>query len=403
MANMQRENTGFVKEIQKVLLDDEDFLRSLLQKSLQNYLQVEFDAFIQADRYERSESRRGYRNGSYLRTVKTRVGAIELSVCRDREGQFHTELFRRYQRNEQAFVLTLIDMYINGVSTRKVKKVVEDLCGLNISKSLVSSLTKELDATIKRWRNRSLERSYPYLVVDARYEDVRVGGVVMSQAILIVVGISESGHREILSIDIGDSENEVIWTEVFKGLKERGLKGVRYVVSDDHKGLVKALKRQFQGVAWQRCQVHFIRNFISKLSRKDVRRYIIRLKDIFSAPDVESARERKEMLVRDLEVKKPELAEWLDREIEYCFTVYSLPEEHRRRMRSTNMLERFNQELLRRSRVIRIFPNKASCLRLFGSMCIEQSEIWQSGRKYLDMSLIEDKKQEKIVELAQAG
>jgi len=375
MAKRENQNIGLVREIQKVLLDDPDFLRVLVQDNLQQVVAAEFEGFLQAQPYERTETRQGYRNGSYRRKVKTRVGTIELEVFRDREGCFSTELFRRYQRNEQAFVLSMIEMYIQGVSTRKVGKVVEALCGSNVSKSMVSSLAKELDGNIGKWRNRKLTKEYPYLVVDARYEDIRQEGVVMGQAVMIVIGISSSGQREILSVDIGDSESERHWSEVFDGLKSRGLEGVQYVVSDDNKGLVKALKRVFQGASWQRCQVHFTRNFMGKFGHRDIKEYVLKLKDVFAAPDIKQARERKKELVEGLGHVKPKVADWLDMELEGCFTVYNLPSEHRKRMRSTNMIERFNQELLRRSRVIRIFPNIESCARLFGAMCMEQSEL----------------------------
>lgn len=401
MAKEKVQNIGLVKEIQKVLLDDTDFLRVLVQENLQQVMAAEFEGFLQAGPYERTDERKGYRNGSYRRKVKTRVGTIELEVFRDRDGCFSTELFRRYQRNEQAFVLSMIEMYIQGVSTRKVGKVVEALCGSNVSKSMVSSLAKDLDGNIGKWRNRKLTKEYPYLVVDARYEDIRQEGVVMGQAVMIVIGISSSGQREILSVDIGDSESEQHWSGVFDDLKSRGLEGVRYVVSDDNKGLVKALKRVFQGASWQRCQVHFIRNFMGKFGRKDIKGYILKLKDVFAAPDIKQARERKKELVEGLGLVKPKVADWLDLELEGCFSVYNLPAEHRKRMRSTNMIERFNQELLRRSRVIRIFPNIESCARLFGAMCMEQSEQWQTGQKYLDMDLINNKT-EGWAELARA-
>jgi transposase-like protein len=388
MANIKNEDMGLVKEIQKVLLDDRDFLRDIVQENLQSLLDHEFKDHINAEPYERTESRQGYRNGSYSRTLKTRVGSIELAMIRDREGQFSTELFRRYQRHEQAFVLSMIEMYLQGVSTRKVKKVTETLCGTDISKSTVSSLAQEIDANIERWRDRPLSKSYPYLMVDARYEDIRQDGVVTSQAVLIVVGISTDGRREILALDIGNSEHEQEWGAVFKRLKARGLHGVKYTVSDDHSGLVKALKREFQGSAWQRCQVHFQRNFRGKFSRRERDDYGAKLKDVFAATGIEQARQRQADLVRELEPVKPRVAEWLDQEIESCFTVYSLPGAHQKRMRTTNMIERFNQELLRRSRVIRIFPNAASCIRLFAAMCIEKSEHWQTGYKYLEMSLL---------------
>jgi len=391
MAKREPKDIGIVKEIQKVLLDDSDFLRLVVQENLQQVLAAEFEGFLQAQPYERTEERQGYRNGSYSRKIKTRVGPIELEVFRDREGCFSTELFRRYQRNEQAFVLSMLEMYIQGVSTRKVGKVVEALCGTDVSKSMVSSLAKNLDGNISKWRNRKLSKAYPYLVVDARYEDIRDEGVVTGQAVMTVIGISSNGQREILSVDIGNSEKQQQWSAVFQGLKPRGLSGVQYMVSDDNKGLVQALKRSFQGASWQRCQVHFIRNFMSKFSRKDIKGYVLKLKDIFAALDIKQARERKRKLVEELGHVKPKVADWLDMEIESCFTVYQLPAEHRKRMRSTNMIERFNQELLRRSRVIRIFPNIESCIRLFSTMCMEQSEQWQTGQKYLDMGLLNNK------------
>jgi transposase-like protein len=402
MAKVESKAMGLVQEIQKVLLDDADFLRVIVQDNLQKILRAEFEDKIQAAPYERTETRVGYRNGSYSRKIKTRVGTIELEVIRDRDGLFSTDLFNRYQRSEQAFVLSMVEMYIQGVSTRRVKKITETLCGTSISKSTVSSLSQGIDENISRWRNRKLTEAYPYLVVDARYEDIRKEGVVKSQAVLIVVGISVSGKRDILSVDVGDSENQQEWSGVFERLKLRGLKGVQYVVSDDHQGLVKSVKQKFQGASWQRCQVHFMRNFMSKFSRKNTREYIIKLKDIFAAPDVEQARERKEKLVKELESVKPKIADWLDSDIESCFTVYSLPSEHRKRMKSTNMIERFNQELLRRSRVIRIFPNDESCLRLFGTMCMEQSEQWQTGRRYLDMNLKNEQPKTKWSNLARA-
>lgn len=379
----RKQDNSLVKELQKVLLDDKDFLKGLVTENLQSILNQEFESFIGASPYERSKDRRGYRNGSYKRSLATRIGQIALEVCRDREGRFQSELFRRYQRSEQAFMLSMIEMYVQGVSTRKVTRIVQELCGVEVSKSQVSDLAGELDANLDLWRQRRLEKAYPYLVVDARYEKIRTGAGVVSRAVMIVVGIAACGHREILSVQIGDSENEVDWGLVFQDLKDRGLCGVCYVVSDDHKGLVKALERHFQNVLWQRCQVHFIRNFTSKLGGKDSKTYLYKLQDIFAAPELEEARSRKDRLVEELEDVKPHVASWIDEEIESCFSVYYLPEAHRRRMKSTNMLERFNQELKRRSRVIRIFPNEESCLRLLGTMCMEQSEEWETGRVYL--------------------
>jgi len=241
----------------------------MLADSLQSFLHDEFNRFIKAGPYERSNSRRSYRNGSYKRSVKIRVGQIELEVCRDRDGLFQSELFRRYQRSERALVLSMIEMYIQGVSTRKGSKIVEELCGHGISKSQVSELAKDLDTKLNLWRRRKLIKSYPYLIVDARYEHIRGESGVATKAVMIVVGISDEGYRDILSISVGDSENEVDWGNVFKHLKDRGISGVKYVVSDHHQGLINALERHFQGSLWQRSQVHFIRNFISKIGRKE--------------------------------------------------------------------------------------------------------------------------------------
>ena len=381
----QRKDSSLTSELQKVLLDDKDFLKNLLSDSLQSILQTEFNHFIKAGHYERSRDRQGYRNGSYTRRLRTRVGCIELEVCRDRDGLFQTELFHRYQRSEKALVLSMVEMYLQGVSTRKVNSIVQELCGFEISRSQVSNLAGELDKKLKGWRERKLNKEYPYLIVDARYERIREARGVISKAVMIVVGVSCDGYREILSIDIGDSENESDWGQIFKRLKDRGLCGVTYVVSDDHEGLVNALGRYFQGSMWQRCQVHFIRNFISKMGHRDAMRYLPLLKDVFAATSRDDAIIRKRRLVEELTDNKPNISQWIDEDIEFCLTVYNLPESHRRRLKSTNMLERFNQELKRRSRVIRIFPNEASCLRLLGTLCMEQSEEWETGRIYLNM------------------
>jgi len=390
MANRNGKDTSTLSEIQKVLLDDKEFLRDMLEQSIQEILNSEFSDYIGALSYERTDNRKGYRNGSYTRTLNTRVGRLNLRVLRDRDGNFRTELFKRYQRSEKALILTMSEMYIQGVSTRKVSQIVEKLCGVEISAGQVSQLSKELDENIKKWRTRPLKKKYPYLMIDARYESVREDGAVSSKAAIVSLGIDEDGKREILSTDMGDSESYEVWKGVFNDLKDRGLHGLSYVVSDDNKGLVKALQQSFQGVSWQRCQVHFMRNFKSKLKRKDQKEYMGYLKDIFNAPDEELARERKNNLVEKLEKINKKASEWLDEEIEYTFSVYKLPKSHRKRMRSTNLIERFNQEILRRTRVVRIFPNEESCLRLVSALCMEKSELWQTGVRYLNMEDIEE-------------
>jgi transposase-like protein len=362
----------------------EDFLRELVQRTVQQVLEAEMTSFLGAGTYERNGERRGWRNGYKPRTLKTRVGTLDLMVPKDRDGEFQTELFERYQRSEKALVLSMLEMYLGGVSTRKVSAVTETLCGLEVSKSQVSALTAKLDAEIAEWRTRPLSGSYPYLVVDARYEKVRQGGAVVSQGVLVVCGIDRRGYREVLGCWVAESESEASWGKAFAELKERGLKGVRYVVSDDHAGMVKAIDRHFQGAVWQRCQVHFVRNALS-LCPVTQRPLVLNLmRSVTEAPTREAAVAALKTAVAELQKKAPKTASLLEEHGEEILGVYALPEAHRKRMRTTNMLERQNQELKRRTRVVRIFPNAASCLRLVSALLIETSQQWME-RLYLNM------------------
>ncbi len=381
----RKQDTSGMRIVQEAINGGDDPLRKLLQHTIQGVLEEEITSFLDADTYERTEDRKGYRNGYKPRKLKTRVGRLELMVPKDREGRFQTELFDKYQRNEKALTLAIMEMYIQGVSTRKVKKITDELCGLEISRSQVSSLAQGLDEDIRIWRNRPLEKEFPYLVVDARYEKVRRGGHVIPQGVLLVVGINEDGYREILGVWNADSENEQSWSEVFRELKDRGLKGLKYVVSDDHSGLVKAVNRQFQGVIWQRCQVHFIRNVLNLVSKKDRSNILRYLKEITESPSLESARKRLSEAVAALETTHPKVSEYLDTYGEEILAVYALPEPHRKRMRTTNMLERHNQEIKRRTRVVRIFPNERSCIRLVAALAMETNEEWMA-RRYLNMN-----------------
>ena len=278
-----------------------------------------------------------------------------------------------------------MEMYIQGISTLKVKKITEELCGLDISRSQVSNWAKNLDEEISIWRNRPLEKEYPSLVIDARYENVRRREHVVSQGVLLVVGISKDGYRELLGVWCTDSENEQNCSDVFSDLKERGLKGVTYIVSDDHKGLEKSVKRHFQGVLWQRCQVHFIRNVLNLVSLKDRSTILRYLKEIIESTRLESAKKRRHEAVDALESSHPEVAAFLDTYGEEILAVYALLESHRKRIRSTNMLERYNQEIKRRTRVVRMFPNEQSCIRLIAALAIETNEEWMA-RRYLTMN-----------------
>lgn len=389
MTHLKREDSGKLSIVQGSFGEGSDPLKALLKHTIQQVLEEEMTAFLNAERYDRTEKRRGYRNGYKPRTLKTRVGRLELMVPKDREGQFQTELFEKYQRNEKALVLAIAEMYLQGVSTRKVKKITEELCGLEISRSQVSRLSGGLDKEVNQWRKRPLPKGYRYLVVDARVERIRRNSAIIPQSVLIVVGIDTEGYREVLGVWCADSESETSWMEVFRELKERGLHGVSYIVSDDHTGLKEAIAGQFQGVLWQRCQVHFIRNVLSKVSKKDRGKILAYLREITSASCIESARARLRESVETLHVSHPKIADFLDDYGEEMLTVYSLPEHHRKRMRTTNMQERFNEEIKRRTRVIRIFPNEQSCIRLISALAMEENENWIE-RKYLNMDVGEN-------------
>ncbi len=372
---------------QEVLLDDPDFLRQIVEGVLQKMLEAEMTEHVGAAPHERTDARKGHRNGYKPRTLRSRVGTLNLLVPQDREGTFSTRLFCRYQRNEKALVLALMEMYVVGVSTRKVKDITEELCGTSFSKSLVSSLAGSLDVELRAWRNRRLEgMAYPYLFVDARYEKARAGHRVVSQGVLVVSAVRQDGFREILAVEVADTESEATYQELLRSLKVRGLKGVELVVSDDHEGLKAAVERHFQGASWQRCQVHYTRNLLGVVGAKRRKELAADLRGIFAAPDRRSALELASSVAEKWRRNGHEkIARHLEEHVEECLSCLAFPESHRRRIRTTNGLERFNQELKRRTRVVRIFPNREACLRLVSALAVEQSEEWLTGRRYLDM------------------
>jgi transposase-like protein len=376
---------------QEILLEDPNFLREIVERVLQEMLEAEMTEHIGAAPYERSATRTGHRNGYKPRTLRTRVGTLNLLVPQDREGNFSTRLFSRYQRNEKALCLALMEMYVEGVSTRKVKEVTEELCGTTFSKSLVSSLAGSLDAELEAWRDRRLEaEAYPYVFVDARYEKVRADGRVVSQGVLIVSGVRDDGFREILAVDVSDTESEAIYQELFRSLKRRGLSGVQLVVSEDHEGLKSAIARHFQGASHQRCQVHYARNLLGMVGHARRKELASDLRTIFAALNRKQALTIAASVAEKWRRKDNEkVAEHLEEHIEECLSCLAFPESHRRRIRTTNGLERLNQEIKRRSRVVRIFPNERSCLRLVSALAVEQSEEWITGRRYLDMGELE--------------
>jgi len=381
------------KVLQGVLLDKPDFLREIVERMLQELLEAEMTEHIGAAPYERSEARRGHRNGHKPRTLRTRVGTLNLAVPQDREGTFSTRLFARYQRNEKALVLALMEMYVEGVSTRKVKDITEALCGTSFSKSLVSSLAGSLDAELSAWRSRLLSaKAYPYLFVDARYEKAQVDRRVVSQGVLVVSGVKDAGFREILAVEVADTESEATYQELFRSLKGRGLSGVELVVSDGHEGLKAAIGRHFQGASHQRCQVHYARNLLGMVGTAGRKDLAEGLRGVFAAASRESALFLAEELADRWRPSHPKVAEHLEEHVEECLSCLAFPESHRRRIRTTNGLERLNQEIKRRTRVVRIFPNGEACLRLVTALAVEQSEEWETGRRYLDMRELEEQR-----------
>lgn len=376
-------------------IDNPEFLRGLVQQYLQEYLEQEVALHIGALPYERTDDRRGHRNGYKPRQLNTRVGRLQLSIPQTRDGSFSTELFERYQRSEQALICCLQEMVINGVSTRKVKKITEQLCGLAFSRSQVSEISKKLDTEIQAWLNRQLTDEYPYLFVDARYNKLRRDHKVESHAVLVAVGVNQSGKRDIIGVDVCNTENETNWSDFFSGLQQRGLKGVRLVISDAHGGLISAIERYYPGTQWQRCQVHCKKNILDKVRPRDKAWIKQRLDDVFQAPDKTTGFKRLRQLTEDLAEQYPQVANLLENDGEDTLACLNFPSQHRRRIRTTNGLERFNQEIKRRTNVIRIFPNRDSALRLIGALCMEQAEDWTTGRQYLDMNLLNQDNQQK--------
>ena len=381
----QNKNSSKLNEVQEVLLNDKDFLKRIIESFCQKLLEEEITQLLQADKYQRTEKRCGYRNGYKPRKLKTRVGTLELFVPQDREGRFQTQLFARYQRSEKALLASLMQMYIEGVSTRKVKEITEKLCGTSFSRSHISELTKNLDEEITTWRNRPLEKKYPYLIVDALYEKVRTHHRVVSKGVLIIIGIGEDGYREILSVEIANTETRESWERVFRSLKRRGLRGVKLITSDDHEGLRQAVERYFQEATWQRCQFHFQRNLLDCVRKNDREKISYEVKSIFTGPDRYFASMRAKEVMERYESVYPKFVQKLEEGLEDALACFSFPQVHRKKIRTTNNLERFNEEIRRRTRVIRIFPDEKACLRLISALCIEQNEEWLTGRRYMKM------------------
>ena len=382
--------------LQEIFAADKDSFRELLREVLQEVLEQEMTEAIGAEKGERSPGRLGYRSGYYGRALVTRVGKLELRIPQDRQGHFSTQIFERYQRSEKALVSALAEMYIQGVSTRKVKAITEELCGHAFSASAISAVNKTLDESLERFAKRPLEEDYPYLVLDARYEKVRQEGVIRSQAVQIAIGINDEGRRQVLAVELANRESQTSWKDVLLELKSRGLRGVEFVVSDDHAGLKRAIAEVIPEAVWQRCYVHFLRNALDHLPRKAVDDCRQELRWLYDRRDLSEAQKDLTQWLERWGTRHPKLCEWVEENIGETFSFYRLPLQHHKHLKSTNMLERFNEEIKRRTRVPRIFPNEASCLRLIRALAVETREGWLEASRYLNMDLLKEHKKLRI-------
>jgi putative transposase len=382
------------------LLAGGDLVRELFRDVLQEVLEAEMTETLQARPGERTAERLGLRSGYYSRTLITRVGKLELRVPQDRAGQFSTQLFERYQRSEKALVSALAEMYVQGVSTRKVKAITEELCGHSFSASSISDINKTLDEQLAQFATRRLDEEYPYLILDARYERVRENGTIHKRAVLVAIGINWEGRRCVLGVDLANRESISSWKAFLLDLRSRGLTGVELVVTDDHAGLRAAIAEVLPEAAWQRCYVHFLRNCLDHLPRKGDDDCLRELRWIYERRNLGEARNDLAAWITKWESRYAKLVAWVEENIEETLTFYRLPPQHHKHLKSTNMLERLNEELKRRTHVVRIFPNAASCLRLVRALAIETHENWIEATRYLNMDLLREHKKQLLREVA---
>jgi putative transposase len=362
-----------------------DGLAQAVTVLLNEVMKIERAHALGAGPYERSEGRTGYANGYKPRTVHTRIGPLAVEVPQARGVEFYPSALEKGIRSERALKLAVAEMYVQGVSTRKVAAITEKLCGLEVTSSQVSRAAGALDDELGKWRSRPIGET-PYLILDARYENVRHGGQVRSCAVLVAIGIDTEGRRSILGVSVSLSEAEAHWRDFLASLQARGLHGVKLVVSDAHAGLRPALDARLTGVPWQRCQFHLMENAMAFVPKPSMRKAVVAsIRAVFDAPDRAEAERLLDIAVKRYRTSAPKLAEWLEANIPEGLAVFALPPSHRRRLRTINMLERLNKELKRRTRVAGLFPNEASALRLVSAVAMEISEEWETNRKYLTM------------------
>jgi transposase-like protein len=373
-----------VREVVQVLAEHGfDGMAQAMELLFNECMKIERQQALGVGPYQRGEARQGQANGFKLRRLKTRVGKLELAVPQVRGAKFYPRALERGSRSEKALRLALAEMYVQGVSTSKVTKITEELCGCEISSSDVSRATALLDEDLAKWRTRPLGQ-IKYLILDARYEKVRHGGSIVDCAVFTAIGIDPEGRRSVLGVSVSLSEAEVHWRDFFKSLLERGLHGVELITSDAHAGLKEARKACFPGVPWQRCQFHLMRNALAHVPREEMKQGVMDdLRSVFDSADGEVASAQLARVVRKYQKSAPKLAEWMEANVPESFAVFRLPPSHRKRLRTTNMDERLNRELKRRTRVATLFPNEASLLRLVTAVLMEISDEWETGKRYV--------------------
>jgi putative transposase len=394
------QGTAEIIDLKGLLEGDAEFIRAAVRGALEAALEAEMTEALGAEKGERTEARLGYRSGYYQRSLITRVGTLELRVPQDRAGRFSTELFERYQRSEKALVGALAEMYVQGVSTRKVKAVTEALCGHSFCASSISTINKKLDAALTAFAERRLTEPYPYLILDARYERVREGGVIASQAVLVAVAVDGEGRRQVLAVNLANRESHSSWRDFLLALRQRGLSGVEFVVSDDHPGLKAAIREVLSEAVWQRCYVHVLRNALDYVPRKVDDDCLMELRWFYDRRELAEVRRDLATWLAKWQGKYPKLCGWVEDNIEETLSYYRLPLAHHKHMKSTNMLERLNQEIKRRTHVVRIFPDAASCLRLVRALAVEAHENWLEAIRYLNMEHLKEHKKQMLRQAA---
>lgn len=380
-------STVYSDVLELLLSEGSSGFRKSLEVLLNEAMKVERSRHIGAESYERTDTRKGYSNGYKGKQLKTNIGELSLEVPQVRDSDFYPSCLEKGNRADRTLLLTLAQMYVEGTSTRKVGKIVEQMCGTSVTSMEVSRATKELDEVLESWRNREIGK-IKYLYFDATYEKVRHGGNVVDCAVLIACGVTENGYRKLLGVSVSLSEHESHWRKFFEGLCERGMHGIELIISDAHSGLKAARKAVFPSIPWQRCQFHLQQNAQSYAPKQSMKKSIAsKLRAIFNAENHKEAKRLTSFAISEYQKSAPKLAEWIENNVYEGLTVFNFPEEHRRKIRTTNMLERVNREVKRRTKVATLFPNEESCCRLVTAVLMEISEIWETGRKYISLDL----------------